>query len=281
MASQESGKEASGSDPSFAPKKRKKAVKEMNIRVIIRIRPLNTNELAHQEDIATEYDEDRREISVSSAAEPWTFDRVYGITTQQEPFYVDVGEDVVKNCLHGFNGTIFAYGQTGAGKSWSMEGSEEEPGIQRRAMQQLFSEVAKIKEAHPEQTFLIRVSYLEIYNDAVHDLLDDSEGSGAHALDDHKGQKSSDERRRTTKHNSEEATTRARAVSTHGDSRARALTAHGPTKMSSTADRAGSAPTKRIREDVKTKSFVVPELIERMVGSWEEVSACLKEGNHQ
>ena len=66
MASQESGKEASGSDPSFAPKKRKKAVKEMNIRVIIRIRPLNTNELAHQEDIATEYDEDRREISVSS-----------------------------------------------------------------------------------------------------------------------------------------------------------------------------------------------------------------------
>ena len=113
---------------------------------------------------------------------------------QQGQFYADVAEDVVKSCLDGFNGTVFAYGQTGAGKSWSMEGSKEEPGIQARAMRHLFDAVEDITKMHPEQTCLIRVSYLEIYNDMVHDLLGLAEGSpGGPHHDDH-------QRRRTTKH---------------------------------------------------------------------------------
>ena len=193
-----------------------------------------------------------------------TFDRVFGPSMQQGQFYADVAEDVVKSCLEGFNGTVFAYGQTGAGKSWSMEGSKEEPGIQARAMRHLFDAVEDITKMHPEQTCLIRVSYLEIYNDMVHDLLGLAEGSpGGPHHDDH-------QRRRTTKHHGEDGSADARRP-TSGSRKA--------SSSSATADKAGSAPTKRIREDVKSHSFIVPDLTEVVVHSWEEVQACLIEGN--
>jgi hypothetical protein len=232
-----------------------KKPKEINIKVFVRVRPLNGIELAHNEDMAAEYDELRSEITFPGA-KPWTFDRVYGVDTQQGPFYMDVAEDVVKSCLDGFNGTVFAYGQTGAGKSWSMEGSKDEPGIQARAMKQLFASVDDIKKAHPEQTCTVRCSYLEIYNDAVHDLLDGPE----HAADD-------EHRRRTTKHHGEDGNA----------SRSRAATGKG--HHPSTADSAGNAPTKRIREDVKSHSFIVQDLTERAVESWEEVETHLMLGN--
>ena len=78
---------------------------------------------------------------------------------------------VVASVLEGFNGTIFAYGQTGAGKTFTMEGVQDPPelrGIIPNAFQQIFDRVALAAEG---VQFLVRASYLEIYNEEVRDLL--------------------------------------------------------------------------------------------------------------
>ena len=73
--------------------------------------------------------------------------------------------------VEGYNGTIFAYGQTGAGKTHTMEGVADDPdlrGIIPNSFEQIFDRVSL---ALPNQEFLVRASYLEIYNEEIRDLL--------------------------------------------------------------------------------------------------------------
>ena len=73
--------------------------------------------------------------------------------------------------VEGYNGTIFAYGQTGAGKTHTMEGVADQPelrGIIPNSFEQIFD---KVSLALPNQEFLVRASYLEIYNEEIRDLL--------------------------------------------------------------------------------------------------------------
>lgn len=78
--------------------------------------------------------------------------------------------DVVENAFNGYNACIFAYGQTGSGKSYTMTGTAAEPGLIPRLCDRIF---ARIDEQTDEQTtFKVEVSYMEIYNEKVHDLLD-------------------------------------------------------------------------------------------------------------
>lgn len=150
-----------------------------SITVVIRIRPFNGKEQTNNEEMSIEYDETRNEIGVVPDGEkrsnPWTFDKVFGIATEQENFYKSVAEKQVASCFDGFNATIFAYGQTGSGKTFSMDGTREHPGIIPRSIAQIFETIHTISHENPEQVFLVRVSYLEVYNEAVHDLL--GEGS--------------------------------------------------------------------------------------------------------
>ena len=81
--------------------------------------------------------------------------------------YLEVAAPVVNSVVEGFNGTIFAFGQTGSGKTHTVHGTADWPGIVPRAVQQIFS---AIHEGAFEQS-LIRVSFLEIYNEVVRDLL--------------------------------------------------------------------------------------------------------------
>lgn len=74
---------------------------------------------------------------------------------------------VVRAAVEGYNGTVFAYGQTGSGKTHTMSGSDAEPGVIPRAVEQIFQ---MIKD-EPDREFLLRVSYLEIYNETLKDLL--------------------------------------------------------------------------------------------------------------
>jgi len=67
--------------------------------------------------------------------------------------------------LEGFNGTIFAYGQTGAGKSWTMQGSDAQPGIIPRSFHDIFDQISA--RAGPGRQALVRASYLEIYNEGA------------------------------------------------------------------------------------------------------------------
>jgi centromeric protein E len=71
------------------------------------------------------------------------------------------------SALDGINGTIFAYGQTSSGKTFTMKGSSTNPGIIPRALEDVFSIIANT----PDREFLLRLSYLEIYNEVVRDLL--------------------------------------------------------------------------------------------------------------
>ena len=70
--------------------------------------------------------------------------------------------------LEGYNGTLFAYGATGCGKTHTISGTTEKPGIIFLTMQELFE---RVKELEDEKTIEISVSYLEVYNETIRDLL--------------------------------------------------------------------------------------------------------------
>uniref|UniRef100_A0A7N9AKS2 Kinesin family member 13A n=1 Tax=Mastacembelus armatus TaxID=205130 RepID=A0A7N9AKS2_9TELE len=88
----------------------------------------------------------------------------------QEVVFKCLGEGILENAFQGYNACIFAYGQTGSGKSFSMMGNVEQPGLIPRLCCSLFERVHR--EANEAHTFKVEVSYMEIYNEKVRDLLD-------------------------------------------------------------------------------------------------------------
>lgn len=100
----------------------------------------------------------------------FTFDAVFDSDSLQQTVYDEAGFSLVESVLEGYNGTIFAYGQTGCGKTHTMMGlpSEEERGIIPKAMNHIFGCIDETQEG---KKFLVRCSYLEIYNEAILDLL--------------------------------------------------------------------------------------------------------------
>lgn len=101
----------------------------------------------------------------------FTFDNAFDISSAQSDVYTKTAKPIVESVLNGYNGTIFAYGQTGTGKTWSMEGIRDKPelrGIIPNAFEHIFSH---IKFAAGGNQYLIRASYLEIYNEDIRDLL--------------------------------------------------------------------------------------------------------------
>ncbi|VDN22065.1 unnamed protein product [Cylicostephanus goldi] len=101
---------------------------------------------------------------------------VYGPNTTQERIYADMVSSQVERVLAGYNCTLFAYGQTGTGKTYTMEGGsgkydsyQEDPttGIIPRAVEHIFEELAKSST----EEYSVRISYLELYNEELYDLL--------------------------------------------------------------------------------------------------------------
>ncbi|KPP75450.1 kinesin-1 heavy chain-like, partial [Scleropages formosus] len=103
---------------------------------------------------------------------PYMFDRVFQSSTTQEQVYNACAQKIVKDVLEGYNGTIFAYGQTSSGKTHTMEGNLHDPdgmGIIPRIVQDIFNYIYSMDE---NLEFHIKVSYFEIYLDKIRDLLD-------------------------------------------------------------------------------------------------------------
>ncbi|TPX66845.1 hypothetical protein SpCBS45565_g04161 [Spizellomyces sp. 'palustris'] len=99
----------------------------------------------------------------------WSFDDRDGHFASQETVYEGIGKELLDHAFEGYNTCIFAYGQTGSGKSYSMMGYKEQTGIIPRACNELF---ARIKEnTDPNLSYGVEVSYMEIYNERVRDLL--------------------------------------------------------------------------------------------------------------
>ena len=92
--------------------------------------------------------------------------------------YIDTASDIIEQTVSGFNTTIFAYGQTSSGKTHTMYGTASETGVIGMAVEQLFYAV----EETPDRRFLMNVSYMEIYNEMVNDLLCDAKSRPAGGL---------------------------------------------------------------------------------------------------
>uniref|UniRef100_A0A2K5JT23 Kinesin family member 13B n=1 Tax=Colobus angolensis palliatus TaxID=336983 RepID=A0A2K5JT23_COLAP len=88
----------------------------------------------------------------------------------QDIVFKCLGENILQNAFDGYNACIFAYGQTGSGKSYTMMGTADQPGLIPRLCSGLFERTQK--EENEEQSFKVEVSYMEIYNEKVRDLLD-------------------------------------------------------------------------------------------------------------
>ncbi|KAM3959288.1 LOW QUALITY PROTEIN: kinesin-like protein 98A [Aphomia sociella] len=99
----------------------------------------------------------------------WSYDSEDKHYASQEQVFADLGLDVIDSAFEGYNACVFAYGQTGSGKTFTMMGSSECQGLIPRICRQLFSRVAAGKESGA--SYRTEVSYLEIYNERVKDLL--------------------------------------------------------------------------------------------------------------
>ena len=101
----------------------------------------------------------------------FTFDYVYNEAAQQENVYNTTAQEAVMSTLTGYNASIIAYGQTSAGKTYTMEGfdSDQLRGIIPRSIEEIFRYIQQ--KASPTMRFLVRASYLQIYNEVISDLL--------------------------------------------------------------------------------------------------------------
>uniref|UniRef100_A0A669BT78 Kinesin family member 13A n=1 Tax=Oreochromis niloticus TaxID=8128 RepID=A0A669BT78_ORENI len=95
---------------------------------------------------------------------------IFHMTRQESVVFKCLGEGILENAFQGYNACIFAYGQTGSGKSFSMMGNGEQPGLIPRLCCSLFERVHR--ETNEGHSFKVEVSYMEIYNEKVRDLLD-------------------------------------------------------------------------------------------------------------
>jgi kinesin family protein 5 len=152
---------------------------DANVRVICRFRPVNQRELKEyidEEKAKTQIrfvgDTTVEIISPGKETLTFTFDRVFHSDATQQSVYELAAKDTIEDILQGYNGTIFAYGQTGAGKSYTMFGPDlSEPnlkGIIPRACAHIFD---YINNDETGTEFTIKCSFLEIYKEVIHDLL--------------------------------------------------------------------------------------------------------------
>ncbi|XP_017433243.1 kinesin-like protein KIN-7D, mitochondrial isoform X2 [Vigna angularis] len=139
-----------------------------SISVTIRFRPLSEREYHRGDEIAWYADGDKIVRNEYNPATAYAFDRVFGPHTNSDEVYEVAAKPVVKSAMDGVNGTVFAYGVTSSGKTHTMHGDQNCPGIIPLAIKDVFS----IIQDTPGREFLLRVSYLEIYNEVINDLLD-------------------------------------------------------------------------------------------------------------
>uniref|UniRef100_A0A673X353 Kinesin-like protein n=1 Tax=Salmo trutta TaxID=8032 RepID=A0A673X353_SALTR len=142
---------------------------ECGVKVMCRFRPLNESETNRGDKYIPKF---KGEDTVVITGKPYVFDRVLPPNTAQEQVYDACAKQIVKDVLGGYNGTIFAYGQTSSGKTHTMEGKLHDSqlmGIIPRIARDIFDHIYSMDE---NLEFHIKVSYFEIYLDKIRDLLD-------------------------------------------------------------------------------------------------------------
>ncbi|KMZ74969.1 Kinesin-related protein-like [Zostera marina] len=192
-------KSAPNRNPSSEMSYRHDKEKAVNVQVLVRCRPFSEDELRFNTPRVVTCNEFQREVAVSQTVagkrtdRVFTFDKVFGPTSQQIDLYNQAIYPIVNEALEGFNCTIFAYGQTGTGKTYTMQGeckrskngpSGELPlqaGVIPRAVKQIF-DTLECQNAE----YSVKVTFLELYNEEITDLLAQEEISKASLEDKQK-----------------------------------------------------------------------------------------------
>lgn len=136
--------------------------------VTVRFRPLSPREINKGDEVAWYADGDNMVRNEHNPSIAYAFDKVFGPATTTRHVYDVAAQHVVSGAMEGISGTVFAYGVTSSGKTHTMHGEQKSPGIIPLAVKDVFS----IIQDTPGREFLLRVSYLEIYNEVINDLLD-------------------------------------------------------------------------------------------------------------
>ncbi|KAF1785007.1 Kinesin-like protein [Phytophthora cactorum] len=146
------------------------------VKVVVRCRPLFGKELVEGRKSIVTLDQAAALISLkcpdNGQIKSFTFDSVYDENTSQRQFYDESGYPLVESIFDGYNGTIFAYGQTGCGKTHTMQGKDSPPEL-RGVIPLSFDHIFDTINADTTREYMVRASYLEIYNEDIRDLLND------------------------------------------------------------------------------------------------------------
>ncbi|XP_077077762.1 kinesin-like protein KIF13A isoform X7 [Siphateles boraxobius] len=160
---------------------------DTKVKVAVRVRPMNRREIELNTKCVVEMEENQTILHPppsntkgENRKQPkvFAFDHCFWSMDEsnipkyagQEVVFKCLGEGILENAFQGYNACIFAYGQTGSGKSFSMMGNGEQPGLIPRLCCTLFERVSK--EQNEAHSFKVEVSFMEIYNEKVRDLLD-------------------------------------------------------------------------------------------------------------
>ncbi|XP_044836280.1 kinesin-like protein KIF19 [Mauremys mutica] len=167
---------SAGKDPSV----------EQQLTVALRIRPINEAELEENAAIIAHRVGDQMVVLMDPSEDPddilranrsrektFIFDMVFDHKATQEDVYVSTTKNLVEGVISGYNATIFAYGPTGAGKTYTMLGTDCDPGIYIRTLNDLFK---AIEATSDNMDYTVSMSYLEIYNEVIRDLLNPYSG---------------------------------------------------------------------------------------------------------
>ncbi|XP_071461857.1 kinesin-like protein KIF19 [Marmota flaviventris] len=169
-----------------SPALREMEPKDQQLMVALRIRPLNAAELEEGATVIAHKVGDQVVVLMDPNEDPedplrahWSrertfiFDTVFDQHASQEDVYCATIQHLVEGVISGYNATVFAYGPSGAGKTHTMLGMDAEPGIYLQTLTDLFQAIEKTRD---NMDYSVSISYLEIYNEVIRDLLNPSSG---------------------------------------------------------------------------------------------------------
>ncbi|XP_040318088.1 kinesin-like protein KIF14 [Herpailurus yagouaroundi] len=153
-------------------------VENSQVIVAVRVRPFSKREKVEKasqvvfmngEEIAVEHPDMKQVYNFIYDVAFWSFDESHPNYASQTTVYETLAIPLLERAFEGYNACLFAYGQTGSGKSYTMMGLSEEPGIIPRFCEDLFAQVAK--KQTQEVSYHLEMSFFEVYNEKIHDLL--------------------------------------------------------------------------------------------------------------
>jgi hypothetical protein len=152
-------------------------VAEEQIKVAVRVRPLLKQERENNDKKTWDWDNKsiqllEKDLNIfnpytKTVKQSYQFDQIFGPEVANDYIFKSVVRNIVRSAMAGYHGSVFTYGQTSSGKTFTMNGDRTQEGIIALAVSECFDEVQR----SPGRDFVLRVSYLEVYNEQIKDLL--------------------------------------------------------------------------------------------------------------